>query len=243
MMLACASKKASDDRLLVYIMAGQSNMAGRGLVAPEDTVSDPRIFTIDSMRNMVVAREPLHFYHPGFTGLDCGVSFAKALLERAPEGTRICLVPAAMSSTSVQDWLGDTLHSVHLFTNAVSRAKVALDQGGQMGGILWHQGETNAESDQRAAGYSLTLDSLVSSFRMALQSPSMPFFAGTLPPFLHYPCRDKINASIEQLGQRGNGFVVVRTDGLSGKPDSVHFDAAGQRELGRRFAAAAAGFL
>src|SRR5690606_28589799 len=96
-----------NDTLLIYIMAGQSNMAGRGIIEPQDTVTDPRILMVDSLKNLVVAQEPLHFYHPGFAGLDCGVSFAASLLPHIPPNSKICLVPCAMSSSSVQDWLGD----------------------------------------------------------------------------------------------------------------------------------------
>src|SRR5688572_20543018 len=49
------------DSLLVYIMAGQSNMAGRGVIEEQDRVANPRIFTIDSSGNLVIAQEPLHF--------------------------------------------------------------------------------------------------------------------------------------------------------------------------------------
>lgn len=245
--LCCAlsgcRQEASADRLLVYIMAGQSNMAGRGIISPEDTVADPRIFTIDADQNMVIAREPLHFYSPAISGLDCGMTFAKTLLERAPAGTRICLVPAAISSSSVEEWLGDSLRIVRVFSNATVRAKVPLALGGTLAGILWHQGESNAESPLRAMHYGARLDSLVTRFRVALNAPELPFFAGTLAGFCARPCKDSINAAIEGLSRRVPAFMSVDASGLTGRSDSLHFDAAAQRELGRRFAKAAAAFL
>ncbi|MBK8280134.1 MAG: hypothetical protein IPK94_08490 [Saprospiraceae bacterium] len=39
-------------------MAGQSNMAGRGLLEPEDTIPDPRIFTLDVSDHWVQAKSP-----------------------------------------------------------------------------------------------------------------------------------------------------------------------------------------
>ncbi len=239
---ACRRER-NEGPLLVYIMAGQSNMAGRGTIAAEDTVYDPRIFTIDAAKNMVVAREPLHFYSPAISGLDCGMSFAKSLLERAPAGSRVCLVPAAISSSSVEEWLGDSLRVVHVFSNAVSRAQVAVANGGTFAGILWHQGESNAESPQRATGYASRLESLVSKFRVALKNPRLPFFAGTLADFCVRPCKDSVNTAIDALSRRIPAFVRIDASKLSGKPDSLHFDAPAQRELGRRFAAAAAAFL
>src|SRR5215213_660852 len=56
----------------VFILAGQSNMAGRGFVEPEDTIPDRRLLTIDKNEQLIIAKEPLHFYEPNLTGLDCG---------------------------------------------------------------------------------------------------------------------------------------------------------------------------
>src|SRR5687767_8499965 len=46
----------------VFIMAGQSNMAGRGFVEPQDTVSNARILAINKDNEIILAKEPLHFY-------------------------------------------------------------------------------------------------------------------------------------------------------------------------------------
>ena len=72
----------------VFILAGQSNMAGRGRVEPQDTVPEGRILTINNSGELIVAKEPLHFYEPSLTGLDCGLSFGKALLEGIPPGSQ-----------------------------------------------------------------------------------------------------------------------------------------------------------
>src|SRR5687767_13223392 len=69
----------------VFLMAGQSNMAGRGLVEPQDTISDTRILTISKDNEIVLAKEPLHYYEPSRTGLDCGLSFARTLLRSVPK--------------------------------------------------------------------------------------------------------------------------------------------------------------
>src|SRR5262245_10495512 len=59
----------------VFILAGQSNMAGRGFVEPDDTVVVKRLLSIDKDGQLINAKEPLHFYEPNLTGLDCGYSF------------------------------------------------------------------------------------------------------------------------------------------------------------------------
>ena len=230
------------DSLLVYIMAGQSNMAGRGMIEPQDTFTNPRILTIDSAGELVIAQEPLHFYHPGFSGLDCGVSFAKAMLVYAPPGSKICLVPCAMSSTSVQEWLGDSTHGVKLYSNMISRAEIAM-QYGVLRGVLWHQGESNAEDSARAANYDDDLSALVQKIRRDVHDDGLPFFAATLADFCVRPFKDQINAEIRAAADKLTGLYVVSTADLSCRPDNIHFDAVSQREMGRRFALVAGPLL
>jgi hypothetical protein len=234
--------QGTKDSLLVYIMAGQSNMAGRGLIEPQDTVTDLRILTIDSAGELVIAKEPLHFYHPGFSGLDCGVSFAKDLLSYAPPGSKICLVPCAMSSTSVQEWLGDSSHGVKLYTNMITRAQIAM-QRGVLRGVLWHQGESNAEDSARAANYDDDLGAFIQKIRKDVHVYGLPFFAATLADFCARPFKDQINAEIRSASDKLTGLYVISTADLSCRPDNVHFDAAGQREMGRRFARVAGPLL
>src|SRR6478736_7815188 len=73
----------------VFILAGQSNMAGRGLVEPQDTIPSSRILTINKQGEIIFAKEPLHFYEPTLTGLDCGLSFGKTLLSHVPDNVSI----------------------------------------------------------------------------------------------------------------------------------------------------------
>jgi len=73
-------------------MVGQSNMAGRGLVEPQDTISDAAIFTLNREMTLVSAKEPLHFYEPNLSGLDCGLSFAKELRAQISTTIEIILI-------------------------------------------------------------------------------------------------------------------------------------------------------
>lgn len=103
------------DSLWIFIMAGQSNMAGRAVVEPQDTLSANEILTINAENQWILAKEPLHFYEPSRKGLDCGVSFARFLLDSVPKETKIALIPCAIGGSSVYQWIGDSLHrNVHL---------------------------------------------------------------------------------------------------------------------------------
>src|SRR5690554_1837837 len=127
----------------VFILAGQSNMAGRGLVEPQDTITSERIWSIDRKGELVVAKEPLHFYEPKMAGLDCGLSFGKALLDDIPDNVSVLLIPTAVGGSSISQWLGDSTHrDVQLFSNFLEKVEIAKKEG-VIKGILWHQGESD----------------------------------------------------------------------------------------------------
>ena len=103
------SNNINKENVWVFIMAGQSNMAGRGIVEPEDTVPDKRILSINKDGQIIIAKEPLHFYEPERTGLDCGLSFAKTLITKIPGNISILIIPTAVGGSSIRQWLGDSI--------------------------------------------------------------------------------------------------------------------------------------
>ncbi|MEO6831803.1 MAG: sialate O-acetylesterase [Chitinophagaceae bacterium] len=223
------------DSLYIFVMAGQSNMAGRGIIEAQDTITSPFIYTIDSGENFVFAQEPLNRLQPGLTGLDCGMSFAQSLLPSLPKGTKICLVPCAIGNTFLEEWLEDSDYVVPLYTNMLTRTRKAM-QRGVLKGILWHQGEANAGSLDEQAIYQADFTAFIQKCRKDLSDDSLAFYAGTLAPWSHFPYIDSINSSLLRVEKSLPFVYIVSSVGLSAKPDSVHFDASGQRGLGKRFA-------
>ena len=76
-------------------------MAGRGKVESIDTIPDYRIFTINKEGKLILAKEPLHFYEPKITGLDCGLSFGKELLKHIPDSISVLIMPTAIGGSSI----------------------------------------------------------------------------------------------------------------------------------------------
>ena len=98
-----ATQYPKKENVWVFIMAGQSNMAGRGIVEPPDTVSNKRIFSINKAGQIILAKEPLHFYEPNLTGLDCGLSFAKTIIKKIPDSVFVLIMPVAIGGSSIID--------------------------------------------------------------------------------------------------------------------------------------------
>jgi hypothetical protein len=223
---------------LVFIMAGQSNMAGRGTVSPEDTITNPRILELDEGGAVVLKHEPNTYYQGSLAGLDCGMSFGTELLQYLHPGRKVLLVQCSIGSTEIKDWLGDSVRKIPLYTHLLARARSAM-QHGQLAGILWHQGEGNSDNEPASRNYARDLAAFIQKTRTDLVLPNLPFYIGLLPEWSKKPYTQTINNEIYTVSATVPHTHIIPTSDLPAKGDSLHFEAPGQRELGRRYAAVA----
>jgi hypothetical protein len=230
------SSSINKENVWVFIMTGQSNMAGRGIVEPEDTIPDKRILSINKDEQIVIAKEPLHFYEPERTGLDCGLSFAKTLLKKIPDSVSILIIPTAVGGSSISQWLGDSVYrNVKLFSNFSSKVEIAK-QNGIIKGILWHQGESDA-NEKDIPLYKQRLHLLFSKFRSAIGNNELPVLLGELGSFSENPVNfNLINKAIHDYAAEDRNSRVISTKDLKDKGDHLHFNSKGQRTMGKRFA-------
>lgn len=223
------------ENIWVFILAGQSNMAGRGFVEPQDTVANERIFSINKDSEIIIAKEPLHFYESNLTGLDSGFSFAKTLTEQIPDSISILLIPTAVGGSSISQWLEDSVHrDVKLLTNFREKAKIGLKYG-QAKGILWHQGESDANSNDVSL-YQMRLSALFKEFRRIIGNENLPILVGELGRYSGDPFWQEINEQIEAYVLDDAHAMLIHTADLKHKGDKVHFDSESQRIMGERFA-------
>jgi hypothetical protein len=237
--ISYVDKLPNPDSLYIFIMAGQSNMAGRGFVEPQDTLTYKRILTIDKSMKWIYAKEPLHFYEPSMTGLDCGMSFAKKLLDSIPEGISIAVIPCAVGGSSIEQWINnETFRGVTLLDNFKEKVGFAKDYG-ILKGIIWHQGESNAKSEL-IPKYSQRLDSLINAFRFLVNNDTLPIILGELGSYSKPTEKqmrwDSINTVIQDIAWKDKNIALVETGDLKHKGDNVHFDSESQRILGERYA-------
>lgn len=228
----------SKENFHLYILAGQSNMAGRGFVQPSDTIPDPRILTLTKKNSWVLAKEPLHYYEPTRTGLDCGLAFARSLLKHMDKNTTIGLIPCAVGGSSVEQWLYDsTYRSVTLYSNFIEKVNIAKSSG-TIKGILWHQGESNS-GIQSQKQFKIHMTELIQKMRSDIGIPDLPFYAGLIGSFLKketFPQAQLVNDDLRSLSQKMKNMYIIETADLKPKPDTVHFDTGSIRILGERYA-------
>ncbi len=228
------------ERFHIFVLAGQSNMAGRGEVEPVDKKPHPRVLTLTESCDWAPAVAPIHFDKTG-AGVGPGRTFGIAVAEALPE-TVIGLVPCATGGSPIEVWQpGKYWHQTdsHPYDDAIRRAKRAMKDG-VLEGILWHQGEGDSKP-ARAGAYAENLTGLIARFRRDLGVPDLPFIIGQLGRFSEAPWNEEkklVDKAHRTVAERDPHVIFVSAEGLGCKEDLVHFDARSQRELGRRFASA-----
>ena len=97
---------ADKHKFLLFLQAGQSNMAGRGKVEPEDTLANNHILLLNKQGKWEIAKEPVHD-DGTLSGLGPGLAFGKAMLA-ADTSLYIGLIPCAASGSAINTWLPPT---------------------------------------------------------------------------------------------------------------------------------------
>jgi lysophospholipase L1-like esterase len=224
------------EALLVYLLLGQSNMAGRDTRELAAQVDNPRVLALAPEGRWTVARDPIHVkigrVEPG---AGPGIPFALAMLDADPR-ISIGLVPCAVGGSPLRRWVkgGD------LYAQALDRAQTASATG-TLQGILWHHGETDSDKQDAAESYEARLVQMFADLRHDLGRPDLPIVVGQLGEFLtahKHPHVDTVRAALARIPAALPRVGLADSAGLGHQGDGLHFDAAGARELGRRFAAA-----
>ncbi|KQS36777.1 sialate O-acetylesterase [Pedobacter sp. Leaf194] len=225
-----------DSTLHIYILMGQSNMAGRGVITPEfQKIENPKVLVWQKDGTWGVAKHPLHYDKPSVAGVGPGLSFGIEMENANPYG-KIGLIPCAVGGTSIEKWTPgayDVATKTHPFDDAVQRIQMAM-QYGVIKGIIWHQGESNSSPD-RYVDYLPKLNTLILEIRK-LVGKQVPVVIGELGRYKDVYAG--FNSQIAKAPEFISNSVTVSSVGLKDKGDQTHFDSASAEEYGRRFAKA-----
>jgi hypothetical protein len=229
------------EKFHLFLLIGQSNMAGRGAVEEQDLTPHPRVLMLTKAGEWAPAVDPLHFDKTA-AGTGLGKTFAIQIAEANP-GITIGLIPCAVGGSPLAAWQPGAFYEPtksHPWDDTMRRAKLALASG-ELKGILFHQGESDASDPATAAAYEAKLHDLIARLRKELDAPNVPFIAGQIGQFAEKPWGDgqkQVDRVHRELPAKVAHTAFVSSEGLQHKGDNVHFDAASYRELGKRYAAA-----
>lgn len=229
-MVACALQ-AAEANFHLYLLVGQSNMAGRGKIELQDKVAVPRVLMLNKANEWVSAVDPISF-DKTIAGVSLGRTFGIEMAKVNKE-VKIGLIPCAVGGTPIRRWQqnGD------LYKAALKRAKLA-QKDGVIKGILWHQGEGDSGKEETAMIYEAQLHAMVTAWRKDLGGVNIPIVVGEMGRFYkRAKFKHLVDASLKALPSKMNHAAWVSAEGLDHKGDVVHFNAAGYRELGKRYAA------
>jgi hypothetical protein len=238
-----ADADSSQPPLHLYLLIGQSNMAGRGTVEAIDSQPHPRVFALKLNHEWGPASEPLHWDKPERIGVGPGFAFGRAMADQNPS-VRIGLIPAAVGGSSIRAWLAGAVHeqtNSHPWDDMVARTNhVLAQQGGDLKGAIWHQGES--DSGDYTDQYEAALVDLVQRLRKEFNKPNLPFVAAQLAPYYTetHPGALKINEIVSRLPELVSNTAYVTAEGLNHLGDGTHLDSASEREIGKRYADAMA---
>ncbi len=238
--LADEVKLPSKEKFYLFLLVGQSNMAGRGLVETQDKTPDPQVLMLNKAGFWVPAIDPLHSDKTS-AGTGLGKTFALKIADANP-GITIGLIPCAVGGSPIDSWKQGKFYAPtksHPWDDAIQRSKIAL-KSGLLKGILWHQGESDSNK-MLASTYELKLQNLIQNFRKDLGAPDVPFIIGQIGKFEDKPW-DEFHTTIDKAHQNISKTIpitaYVSAEGLKHKGDKTHFDAASYREFGKRYAEA-----
>ncbi|XP_023536887.1 probable carbohydrate esterase At4g34215 [Cucurbita pepo subsp. pepo] len=175
----------------IFILAGQSNMAGRGGVekiqngklvwdgkVPLECQSDPSILRLNPERQWEIAHEPLHLgidisHTPG---IGPGIPFAHQFKEKAGQkaGT-VGLVPCARGGTLIEQWIKNPSNpSATFYQNFIERIKTSEKEGGVVRALFWYQGESDAAMNDTAQRYKDNLKKFITDIRNDIKPRFLP---------------------------------------------------------------------
>lgn len=244
----------------LFVLAGQSNMEGKGNAADlPAAMQAPREDVRFACRIIRGERQVAGKWGEGWTALQVGtgaaphavgfgpeIGFGNAMADAAKPGERVAIVKFARSGANLFEMFHpEAKEGLKLYPKMIAfvREQIqSLRKGGddvRVAGFIWYQGEADAAaSDAQAKAYGDNLKLLIASVRRDLDRPDLPVVAVRVNPHAErHVHADVVRAAIEHVTEADGHAAWVNIDDLN-LPDHLHLDAAGQVEAGKRLAAA-----
>jgi hypothetical protein len=237
-------------KLSLFILAGQSNMSGRGEMPSEPLPVNPRVFVFGNDYRWHYGIEPMDapqgqvdlVSRDGHARYSIATSFANTLLEK--DSTLIIgFIPCARGATSIEKWQRN-LSDNSLYGSCLKRTRAASTMG-HIEGILFWQGEADALNpkaypERKPSPFQWTekFTRFVSDMRNDLGLPALPVVYAQLSHHNNpdkYIYWEKVKDQQAQVALPNTKMVVTPELELS---DYVHFTKEGYDTFGKIFAEA-----
>jgi hypothetical protein len=242
-LLIAVPTQAVDNNLYLIVLAGQSNMVGKGdvndlpLGFPKNA---SRIWNFTKAYTWELAKEPLHRNSDEVDsvsrkrppGVGPALAMADAFATQHPQVT-IGLIPCAKGGSSIEEWQRDLSRS-SLYGSCLYRQELAQQQGKIRALVFWQGGE-DGKDKEAAKSWAKNFKRMVKAWRTDLGDPNLPVIMlvlkpGTKQTLKRFPYRDIVRE--QQLSVKMRYLTKIETIGYSYYRDDIHLTTAGQLALG-----------
>ncbi len=247
-----------DPNFYIFLCFGQSNMEGAARPEAQDMVSPgPRFLLMSAVDDEKSGRKmgewcealpPL--CRPG-NGLTPADYFGRTMIANLPENVRVGVIHVAIGGIRIEGFMPDSIknyaenvapgwmkgmlkaYNDNPYERLVTLARKA-QQDGVIKGILMHQGCSNTGEPDWADKVKNVYDNLLGDLNLVPEQ--VPLLAGEVVQANGKGVCIGMNKQIQALPETIHTAHVVSSDDCTNGPDNLHFDAAGYRELGARYA-------
>jgi hypothetical protein len=234
----------------VYLLFGQSNMSGGATPGAEDVFNNPRVKVLaynncsgKTYNQWYTATGALHCAN----GFGIGDWFGKIVADTLSQDT-LALIPCAIAGVDIDFFrkgvtstrrkeftIPPDNHWEGAYPWMIERLTLAL-QKGEMAGILLHQGESDWTAEAQKA-WPGKVAGIIKDLKADLKFGDVPLMIGELRADGAACCKGN-NTYIAQAAKDIPNAHVVSSANLGVNNDAYHFNPAGLREFGKRYAAA-----
>ena len=247
-----------DPNFYIFLCFGQSNKEGAARPEAQDMVSPgPRFLLMSAVDDEKSGRKmgewcealpPL--CRPG-NGLTPADYFGRTMIANLPENIRVGVIHVAIGGIRIEGFMPDSIknyaenvapgwmkgmlkaYNDNPYERLVTLARKA-QQDGVIKGILMHQGCSNTGEPDWADKVKNVYDNLLGDLNLVPEQ--VPLLAGEVVQANGKGVCIGMNKQIQALPETIHTAHVVSSDDCTNGPDNLHFDAAGYRELGARYA-------
>jgi hypothetical protein len=221
-----SSAGAEAPSIQVFLLAGQSNMVGRGqpITAGTGPVDPDLLLYRDGAWQ--VAQDPLGPDNDKERGVGPGMTFGLGVLSHEPSGTTVGLIMCARGGTSIGAWKQGSGQ----FDSCRSMARAA---GGTVAGVVFLQGEFESKFKGPAAHWQKGFEHVERDFEQTFGP--VPFVLGQIGN-VDRPYAQEVRDQQAAAAAEFPDVTLVPSLDLPLQPDGVHFTVDAAKTLGYRYA-------
>ncbi|HEY9062240.1 MAG TPA: sialate O-acetylesterase [Pseudobacteroides sp.] len=243
-----ATPKPSGAPYKVFLLAGQSNMAGIGMnheLTPEykEPIEGVKIYASGTVDNGFGGSwGTLKIGYGGGSGcFGPELIFGRDMARLLPD-SKILLIKEGWSGTSLSgDWrppsAGGTTGKLYTsFITNTKKALAALSPGTQyeIAGMCWMQGESDACAPNIASDYEGNLTAFINDVRKELNVPNMPFIIAMIDDSSSWPYNETVRQGEINVSKKVPYVGIFDTKDLD--TDGMHYKTQGMLDMGALFA-------